>query len=114
MKVKIQVVVESDNNDAQVVQEIMHIERDSLKPENLGLSLAEAKTLLHNTQRNSVEQQVAEYSFQQKSCLHCNKKLLHKDKRKIVYRNLFGKLHLQSHRLFHCTCQEHQNRSFNP
>ncbi|MEO0840043.1 MAG: ISKra4 family transposase, partial [Cyanobacteria bacterium J06643_5] len=114
MKVKIQIVVESDNNDTQVVQEIMLLERDSLKPENLGLSLAEAKTLLHNTQRNLVEQQVAEFSFQQKSCLHCNKKLLHKDKRTIVYRTLFGKLNLQSNRLFHCSCQEHQNRSFNP
>lgn len=114
MKFKIQVVIDSDNNDTQVVQEVMEIERDSLKPENLGLSLAEAKTLLQNTQRNLVEQQVAEYSFQQKSCLHCSKKLLRKDKRKIVYRTLFGKLHLQSHRLFHCSCQEHLTRSFNP
>lgn len=73
MKVKIQVVIESDNNEVQVVQEIMHIERDSLEPENLGLSLTEAKTLLHNTQSNLVKQQIAEFSFQQKSCLHCNK-----------------------------------------
>lgn len=114
MKVKIQVVVESDNGDPQVIQEVTQIERGSLKPENLGLSLAEAKTLLQNTQRILVEQQVAEYSQQQELCLHCSKKLLHKDKRTIVYRTLFGKLYLQCHRLFHCPCQEQPTRSFNP
>jgi len=39
---------------------------------------------------------------------------LHKDKRTIVYRTLFGKLHLKCPRLFHCLCQEQPTRSFNP
>jgi hypothetical protein len=81
VKVKIQIVVESDNGDSQVVQEIMQIERGALQPENLGLKLAEAKTLLQNLQHTLAEQQVAEYSQQQELCLHCSKKLLHKDKR---------------------------------
>lgn len=59
MKIKILVVVESDNGD-QVVQEVAQIERSVLQPENLGLSLAEVKTLLQTTQRTLVEQQVAE------------------------------------------------------
>ncbi|MBW4644687.1 MAG: hypothetical protein KME23_17135 [Goleter apudmare HA4340-LM2] len=50
MKVKIQIVVESDHGDSQAVQEIMQIERGALQPENLGLKLAEAKTLLQNLQ----------------------------------------------------------------
>ena len=62
MKVKIQIVVESDNGESQVVQEIMQISRDCLQPENLGLKLAEAKTLLQSLQRTLAEQQVAEYS----------------------------------------------------
>jgi hypothetical protein len=37
VKVKIQIVVESDHGDSQVAQEIMEISRDSLQPENLGL-----------------------------------------------------------------------------
>lgn len=114
MKVKIQIIVESDNGDTQVAQEIMLLERGSLQPENLGLKLAEAKTLLQNLQRTLAEQQVAEYSLQQEFCLQCNQKLLHKDKRTIVYRTLFGKLHLKCPRLFHCPCQEQPTRSFNP
>ncbi len=70
MKVKIQIVVESDNGDPQVVQEIMLLERGALQPENLGLKLAEAKTLLQSLQRTLAEQQVAEYSQQQELCLH--------------------------------------------
>jgi len=108
VKVKIMVVIESDNGDTQVIQEVTQIERGDLQPENLGLSLAEAKTLLQNTQRTIVEQQVTRYSKQQELCLHCSQKLLHKDKRTIVYRTLFGKLHLQCHRLFSCVCQEQQ------
>ena len=114
MKVKVLFVVELDNGDTQVLQEISLLERGFFQPENLGLSLAEAKTLLRNTQRILVEQQIADYSRQNSSCLHCKKKLLHKDKRTIVYRTLFGKLHLQSHRLLGCVCQEQQTRSFSP
>ena len=61
MKIKIQVVVELENGQTQVIQEVAQIERGALQPENLGLSLAEAKTLLHKTQSTLIEQQVATY-----------------------------------------------------
>jgi hypothetical protein len=114
MKIKIQVAIELDNGQTQVIQEVAQIERGALQPENLGLSLAEAKTLLQKTQSTLIEQQVATYLAENSSCLHCTKQLLHKDKRTLVYRTLFGKLHIQSRRLFHCGCQEQPTRSFNP
>lgn len=114
MKVKVQVVVETDKGESQVVKEVALLERGLLQPENLGLSLAEAKTLLQNVQHALMEQQVSEYEAQHQSCLPCGKKLLHKDKRTIVYRTPFGKFILQCNRLFHCACQEQPTRSFNP
>lgn len=114
MKVKIQVVLESDNGENQIVQEVTQIERGILQPENLGLSLAEAKTLLQRVQRTFVEKQIFEYEKQHDSCLKCSKKLLHKDKRIVVYRTLFGKLKIKSHRLFYCSCQEQPARTFKP
>ncbi len=114
MKLKIQVVIESDNGERQIVQEVAQIERSVLQPENLGLSLVEAKSLLNQVQRTLVESQVAEYEKQHDSCQHCEKKLLRKDKRIVVYRTLFGKLKLQCNRLFHCTCQEQPTRTFKP
>jgi hypothetical protein len=114
VKVKVQVVVESDQGESQVIKEVAQIEREVLQPENLGLSLVEAKTLLQNVQHTLVEQQVSEYEAQHQSCMHCEKKLLHKDKRTIVYRTPFGKFTLQCNRLFHCACTEQLTRTFNP
>lgn len=56
MKLKIQIVVESDSGDTQIIQEVTQINRNCLQPENLGLSLAEAKILLQNTQKVLVKQ----------------------------------------------------------
>lgn len=114
VKLKIQIVVESDSGDTQIIQEVTQINRNCLQPENLGLSLAEAKILLQNTQKVLVEQQITEYEKQHSKCQQCEKKLLHKDKRFITYRTLFGKLQLKCNRLFHCTCTEQQTRTFNP
>ena len=41
VKIKIQIVVESDNEEEQVIQEVAEIERGPLQPENLGLRLTE-------------------------------------------------------------------------
>ncbi len=57
---------------------------------------------------------MAEYEKQHDSCEHCGGKLLHKDKRTIIYRTLFGKLKLPCNRLFHCSCQKQPTRTFQP
>jgi hypothetical protein len=114
MKLKIQIVIESDNDSKPLVQEIAQIERNTLQPENLGLSLSSAKTLLRNTQQSLVEQQIKEYEQQHSFCQHCQAKLLHKDQRTITYRTLFGKLKIPAKRLFNCQCSETKTRSFSP
>jgi hypothetical protein len=81
VKFKVQVVFESESGSTQLIQDIAQIERANLQPDNLGLSIAEAKEILHNTQRHIAFQQVAEYEKLQEVCPHCNKKLFHKDKR---------------------------------
>ncbi len=54
MRVKLQIVIESDNHDAPVTEEIACIQRGDLAPETLGLTLAEAKDLLANVQASMV------------------------------------------------------------
>jgi len=114
VKVKIQIIIESDEGNCQILQQVTQIERGILKAENLGLNLAEAKNLLQTVQKTLVEKQIAEYEKHQEECQQCEKKLLRKDKRTIVYRTLFGKLKLQCNRLFHCDCQKHPTRTFKP
>jgi hypothetical protein len=60
MKIRVQVIVESDDGVGEVVQDIARLERGRLRPEELGLTLAEAKGLLEGLQRTVVEQQIAE------------------------------------------------------
>jgi len=78
MKIKVQVVIESDSGDTKAVENIACLDRRTLRSEELGLSLAEARDLLESVQRNLVEQQVAEYLEQQTHCPCCGKKRLRK------------------------------------
>ena len=54
MRVRIQVVVESESDAAPLVHEVATLERDGLQPEGLGLALAEAKDLLRGVQETMV------------------------------------------------------------
>jgi hypothetical protein len=113
MKIKIQVVIETEGRD-EVVQEVAQLKRGALRVEEFGLTLAEAKALLQGVQQAMVEQQSAEYLEQQASCSHCGSQRLHKGTHQIVYRTLFGKLQLKSPRLHHCSCQTHATQTFSP
>ena len=46
MKITIQIRVESDEGQLEVVQQLAHLDRGILRPETLGLSLAEAQSIL--------------------------------------------------------------------
>jgi hypothetical protein len=61
MKVRIQVVIEAENGAPEKVQEIARLERGALRAEELGLTLAEAKALLHGMQQAVVIEQIEEY-----------------------------------------------------
>jgi hypothetical protein len=80
VKFKVQLVIESESGAPQLIQEVAQIEKGNLQPENLGLTLAQAKELLQNTQHSIASQQIAQYQKQQELCSHCSKKLCHKDK----------------------------------
>jgi len=114
MKIRVQVIVESDNGVGEVVQDIARLERGQLRPEELGLTLTEAKGLLEGLQRTVIERQIVEYSKQQSSCPLCSKRRSRKGAHDIVYRTIFGKIELSSPRLFHCRCQPQPARSFSP
>jgi hypothetical protein len=115
MKIKVRVVIESDRGNTQLIENIAYLERGALRPEELGLSLAETRDLLESAQRTIAEQQVAEYMEQQTHCPCCGKKRLRKgDHKPLVYRTLFGKLRLPGVRFFHCECQPQATRTFSP
>ncbi|MCG8353489.1 MAG: ISKra4 family transposase [Chloroflexales bacterium] len=114
MKLTLQVVMQQDDKPPQV-QEIACLERDMLSPETLGLSLQEAKTVLAQLQETLVREQVATAVSAQQTCPHCGATQRRKGQHQIVVRSLFGKLTLDSPRLYTCACQsEAPQRSHSP
>ena len=115
MKLRVQLIIESDSGETEVLQEVARLERHSLRPESLGLMLSEAKELLHEVQKAMVTFQSTRYLAQQTSCPECAAIRSHKGKHQIVLRTLFGKLRLDSPRLYHCgCCGKEERRSFSP
>ena len=73
MKLKLQLIIESDSGQTEVVHEVTKLERCSLRPETLGLTLSEAKELLREVQRAMVTHQTIGYVTQQIPCSKCGK-----------------------------------------
>jgi len=60
MKIKIQITIESDEGKPKALQEVAQLNRGSLRPESLGLTLAEARSILAGIEQTVVERQAAE------------------------------------------------------
>ena len=114
MRVRVQVVIESDHGNREVIEEVTRLERGALQLETLGLTLAEAKALLQGVQRTVVTQQVADYLEQQRCCSQCGTKRSRKGQHEIVLRSLFGKLSLTSPRFYSCQCKPQAKESSSP
>lgn len=114
MKVRIQLVFEAEDGKPEVIEEVGQLQRGPLRASELGLSLAEAKSLLHGMQQSMVAEQVDQYLGQFKICTLCGAARTKKGQHTVVYRTLFGKLNLHSPRLYDCPCQSHGRRSSSP
>ena len=114
MKVKLQMVIESEDGRVREVEEVACLKRATLSPEELGLTLAEAKQMLQQVQHSMVDVQAAEYQRQRKDCPHCGKQRPQKGKHEIVVRTLFGKMKLRSLRLHRCGCEAVSEKTFSP
>ncbi len=79
MKVTVQLVIESENDNTSQISNVGEWKRDEpLQPSNLGLSLAESKELLKNIQQTLVEEQINQYQQKQSICKKCDRQLRRK------------------------------------
>src|SRR5258708_572583 len=116
MRIRVQVIIEADQESAIPVhiEEVACLERGPLSPETLGLRLDEAKQMLAGVQQVMTAQQIEDYVEQQCQCSHCQQPLACKGHHQIGVRTLFGKLTLESPRLYNCACQLQQQNSWSP
>jgi hypothetical protein len=114
MRVRVQVVIDSDDDGPPVVHEVANVERGDLHIDTLGLQLVEAKDLLQRVQEVVIAEQVQTYLAEQAACPECGRPRRHKDTDTIVMRTLFGTLHLCSPRWWQCSCHPQPTRTFSP
>jgi hypothetical protein len=114
MKVRIQVIIEDDDGQVLDIHDVFSFQRKHFQPEQIGLTLAEAKGTLHGIQQTVVHHQVDDFLQEHRCCAACGKHRKQKGKHTLVYRTLFGTLRLDSPRWYQCGCQQHQAKSFSP
>src|ERR1700730_8956781 len=71
----------------------------------LGLTLAEGRSLLAKVQTELISKQVQRWLSGQTQCQSCGAALIHKDSRSTVLRTVYGKVTVKSPRLWSCACQ---------
>src|SRR5437868_3340138 len=97
-------VVTLDEGGNEETREIACLKRTDLKPETLGLTLAEGKRILKDLQQIVVEAQVASFLVPKRPCPECGQPRCVKGHHTLLVRTVFGQLTVKSPRLHHCTC----------
>src|ERR687884_1763256 len=114
LRFKLQLVVVTHDGEQVSVDELVVLDKDHERPEQLGLTLAEAKALLLELQRQVLSRQVAAFLASRTPCPNCGRARGLKDHKTILFRTLFGKLELASPRLRRCPCQHTRQASTSP
>ncbi|MHB8630276.1 MAG: ISKra4 family transposase, partial [Aggregatilineales bacterium] len=114
MRIKVQVVIEADDEAAGNATELACFEREALTQANLGLTLSESKAVLSALQAHLVAQQVDAYLTEQARCPHCGLVRARKGQHQLTMRTLFGTLKLESPRFYTCACLPTERQSFSP
>jgi hypothetical protein len=114
MRVKLQLVMCSDEGQEETVTDVITLDKNHRRIEHLGLTLAEAKQLLSTLQRHLLQQQVDTFLDTCSTCSDCGALLKRKAHASRSFRTLFGTVKLDSPRLEHCDCTRHQTSSFRP
>ena len=108
---KIQVVTLGEDGHEET-REIACLERTDVKPETLGLTLAEGKSILKGLQQIVVESQVASFLVPKQPCPDCGQPRCAKGYHPLSVRTVFGQLTVRSPRLHHCACRPHDAKTF--
>jgi hypothetical protein len=106
MKIVIRVETIADWGETETV-ELCQFERPigELAPENVGLSLADGKELLHKLQQVVIGAQSEEVCAFRRFCARCGRRLFLKDYRKRKVDTVFGTVAFRSARIVSCPCE---------
>jgi insertion element IS1 protein InsB len=114
MRVKLQLVMCSDEDHEETVTDVMTLNKNNQRIEHLGLTLAEAKQLLSPLQQRLLQHQIDTFLDTCSTCSACGALLKVKAHACRSFRTLFGTYKLDSPRLEHCDGTRHKTSSFRP
>jgi len=114
MRVKLQLVLCSDEGQEETVTDVITLNKNSQRIEHLGLTMAEAKQLLSTLQQHLLQHQVDTFLDRCSICADCGALLKVKAHASRSFRTLFGTYKLSSPRLEHCDCTQRKTASFRP
>src|SRR5919204_2653448 len=114
MRIKLQLVMCSDDGQEETVTDVVTLQKDSQRVKHLGLTLKEAKQLLNTIQKRLLHHQVEAFLDGCSTCPDCGAPLKAKGYQTRTFRTLFGTFKLSSPRLFHCRCRRRKTTSFRP
>ena len=104
MQISVQIVVQTEVDEQANITEIARFERDGFDAGSLGLQLEEAKALPGRLQHSMIEAQAAEAIARMSVCPECGSRLPVKGHHRLVYRSVFGRISIDSPRLYQCPC----------
>jgi hypothetical protein len=114
MEIKVQITVKSQAGEPEVIQEVVSLKRGPLRPETLGLSLAEARSILAGLEQTMAESQAAEFVAQGRRCARCGRERACKGHHATVFRTPFSKMALDSPQWYRCRCEAQTQKTFSP
>src|SRR3954465_9588668 len=115
MRIQIQLrIVAEDESVISDDTELLLLDKSDDRLEALGLSLAEAKTLLAGVQQRLVTAQAASYVARHRGCPVCGRQLRSKGSSPIVSRPALGTVPLASPRFPRCGCQPAERKTVSP
>jgi hypothetical protein len=114
MRVKLQLVMCSDEGHEETVTDVITLNKNSQRIEHLGLTMAEAKQLLSTLQQHLLQHQVDTFLDRCATCADCGALRKVKAHASRSFRTLFGTYKLYSPRLEHCDCTRRKTASFRP
>src|ERR671921_2136161 len=94
--VHLQLRIVGDDGTVFTDSEILRLEKSDHRPEAVGLSISESKSLQRCLQQHVVTAQVATFVSRHRCCPACGRHLCSKGKYPIVFRTVFGNVSLSS------------------
>ena len=114
MRFKIQLTIINPDDGKETTEEIVLLNKQNERLEDIGLSLQESKNILKSLQEKIVHYQTDDFVQSKRTCEDCKKVCRRKGSYSIVYRTLFGDIPMQSPRFYTCNCEHHQQKTFSP